>query len=309
MSKKVFIIGNGFDLDLGMNTRYSDFAISDKWPLVVSHSNTLSKHLQDKAHLEKWFDLEKELLSYAGLRGKTKVQWYKNIADTNKKYFNSLVSSLTEYIKEEEKKPINKDSIAAKVFRAIIENGAFSSIYSFNYTDLHEIARKLGITQKFNYEHVHGSIKNDNIILGVEDKSDLIAGYQFMYKTYSPHYESHPIQYDLLEADEVVFFGHSLGHNDYHYFQMFFLMQCQENMNRKDGKRITIFTYDDASRIQILEQLRSMNDRKMDLLFNLNQLQVICTKDGESMRFRRFLEELKERGEGLNNFVLNQLLG
>lgn len=65
---------------------------------------------------------------------------------------------------------------------------------------------------------------------------------------------------------------------------MFFSMQCQENMNRNDSKRITIFTYDDVSRIQILEQLRSMNDRKMDLLFNLNQLQILCTKNGEDIR-------------------------
>ena len=28
---KVFIIGNGFDLDLGWKTRYSDFASSKYW--------------------------------------------------------------------------------------------------------------------------------------------------------------------------------------------------------------------------------------------------------------------------------------
>lgn len=28
LAKKVLIIGNGFDLDLGLNTRYSDFAKS-----------------------------------------------------------------------------------------------------------------------------------------------------------------------------------------------------------------------------------------------------------------------------------------
>lgn len=31
MSGKVLILGNGFDLDLGMKTRYSDFANSDIW--------------------------------------------------------------------------------------------------------------------------------------------------------------------------------------------------------------------------------------------------------------------------------------
>lgn len=30
--KNVLIIGNGFDLDLGLPTRYSDFAKSEYWP-------------------------------------------------------------------------------------------------------------------------------------------------------------------------------------------------------------------------------------------------------------------------------------
>lgn len=30
--KRLLIIGNGFDFDLGRNTRYSDFAKSDFWP-------------------------------------------------------------------------------------------------------------------------------------------------------------------------------------------------------------------------------------------------------------------------------------
>ena len=30
--KRVLVIGNGFDLDLGWNTRFSDFASSKYWP-------------------------------------------------------------------------------------------------------------------------------------------------------------------------------------------------------------------------------------------------------------------------------------
>ena len=36
--KKVFIIGNGFDLDLGWKTRYSDFAKSSFWRLSENYS-------------------------------------------------------------------------------------------------------------------------------------------------------------------------------------------------------------------------------------------------------------------------------
>ena len=32
----VFIIGNGFDLDLGLSTKYSDFAKSKYWPATAA---------------------------------------------------------------------------------------------------------------------------------------------------------------------------------------------------------------------------------------------------------------------------------
>lgn len=31
MTHNIFVIGNGFDLDLGLKTKYSDFAHSDFW--------------------------------------------------------------------------------------------------------------------------------------------------------------------------------------------------------------------------------------------------------------------------------------
>lgn len=83
-------------------------------------------------------------------------------------------------------RPINRDSVASQVLRAVIANGKFDVIYSFNYTDLHHIAKEIGITEKFNYEHVHGCLKDNSIILGVEDESDLMDGYSFLYKTFSP---------------------------------------------------------------------------------------------------------------------------
>ncbi len=284
--KKVFIIGNGFDLDLGMKTRYSDFAKSDQWPFENSIL-ALAGHLNNRSKIDKWLDLESELLIYAQ---NTKSSYQEG----DQRAFVNLVNQLTLYLKTEEQKKLRTDSVAAQVLAAIIENGYFESIYSFNYTDLHGIASKLGIPTEFSYEHVHGSIKDNTLILGIEEQSDVKQGYEFLYKTFSSYYESHSIQYDLQEANEVVFFGHSLGHNDYHYFQTFFQMQCLENMSRKDSKRITIFTYDDTSRIEILKQLRNMNDKKTALLFNQNKMEIICTNGGGEKRLTDFLKRMKE---------------
>ena len=82
----VFIIGNGFDLDLGLPTKYSDFAKSEYWPIapkkmilndnVQSNSGVfrinatvdapkLEEAIETARSRETWFDLEKELLEYA----------------------------------------------------------------------------------------------------------------------------------------------------------------------------------------------------------------------------------------------------
>lgn len=294
--KKVFIIGNGFDLDLGWNTRYSDFATSQYWPTSnYNFYQNLQRVLQEKAYIEKWFDLEQVLLEYAILPP-TK-EYYNRTNDylkEDKKFFEKVSTSLTEYLQNEQKKtPIKKDSIAIKVLKAIVNNGYFTSIYSFNYTDLNVVASKAGISP-VSYEHVHGNIKDNSIILGVKDSAELKEGYSFLYKTFNRHYESHPIQYDLMDADEIVFFGHSLGVNDYHYFQRFFQKQCDEQLERKDGKDITIITYNETSRISILEQLRKMNDNKTDQLFLLNRLQFICTENGETEKLKKFLKRLQK---------------
>ena len=67
--KSVLIIGNGFDLDVGLKTRYVDFALSEYWPFknakLYVGCETLAYTLNKKASLEKWFDVEEVLYEYA----------------------------------------------------------------------------------------------------------------------------------------------------------------------------------------------------------------------------------------------------
>ena len=123
---------------------------------------------------------------------------------------------------------------------------------------------------------------------------DINEGYKFLYKTFNEHYSSNALIHDLRDAKEVVFFGHSLGPTDYHYFQEFFKTQCVDGLPRKDAKKITIFTYDDESRISILSQLRRMNENKTNLLYGQNDFKIIMTSKGESLEFKAFLEHLHQ---------------
>lgn len=73
--KVVLILGNGFDLDLGLKTTYKDFWESDDCP--KDYPAPLIRHLNDVwgDNLEsvRWYDLENQLYEYALHGDKTDV--------------------------------------------------------------------------------------------------------------------------------------------------------------------------------------------------------------------------------------------
>lgn len=308
---RLLILGNGFDLCLGRDTRYSDFVNSRFWPENLK--SELFSYLEEKANLERWFDLESELARYIQTVRKESsayVTTRPGRAKLDENDFKEIVESLIAYLKNVERKDVNCDSIAAKVFCLACWDSAFSKIYSFNYTDLDKLSKKLKLAGVPIVEYVHGCLSDDSAILGINDTEDTLGGlYDFMRKSFNSHYSSHPVSYDLKTADEVVFFGHSLGDNDYHYFQSFFRHQCDENLSPEEKRTITIFTKDENGRMNIMRTLHKMNDGKTSLLFQNNILNIFCTDDeempafdkwyqarvleAERMRTREFLERVK----------------
>lgn len=309
---RLLILGNGFDLCLGRDTRYSDFVNSRFWPENLK--SELFGYLEKKANLERWFDLESELARYIQTIRKESsayVTTRPGRAKQDRADFKEIVEALIAYLKNVERKDVNCDSIAAKVFRLACWDSAFSKIYSFNYTDLEKLSEKLNLAGVPIVEYVHGCLANDSAILGINDTEDTLGGlYDFMRKSFNPHYSSHPVSYDLKTADEVVFFGHSLGDNDYHYFQSFFRHQCEENLAPEEKRTITIFTKDENGRMAIMRTLHKMNDGKTSLLFQNNILNIFCTADGESSAFRewyhaRELEAERMRDKEFFDFTNN----
>lgn len=309
---RLLILGNGFDLCLGRDTRYSDFVNSRFWPENLK--SELFSYLEEKANLERWFDLESELARYIQTVRKESsayVTTRPGRAKQDRADFKEIVEALIAYLKNVERKDVNCDSIAAKVFRLACWDSAFSKIYSFNYTDLDKLSEKLNLAGVPIVEYVHGCLADDSAILGINDTEDTLEGlYDFMRKSFNPHYSSHPVSYDLKTADEVVFFGHSLGDNDYHYFQSFFRHQCEENLAPEEKRTLTIFTKDENGRMNIMRTLHKMNDGKTSLLFQNNILNIFCTADGESSAFSewyhaRELEAERMRDKEFFDFTNN----
>lgn len=294
---KVFIIGNGFDLDLGLKTRYIDFWNSD---VFEEYRNTfysgLISYLNKQANENStWFDIEALLREYVHLGEKSYNYVNSSGFERDKREFEEIRKCLADYLELQVRhQKLSHNSMAANVLKAMVSIDS-SIIYTFNYTDLYKIAEKLTITQQFDYRDVHGHSSNKSLILGINDDVDVVPNYEFAYKTFSPYYHSVPIKFDLEEADEVVIFGLSMGNIDYPYFQDFFRRICDPENSRKDKKRVTIFTYNEASRMDILRQLRSMNDKRVNYMFGQNDFDFIRTGvEEDKPKLIRFLRRLQK---------------
>lgn len=285
MPKTLLIIGNGFDMSLGLKTSYKAFAKSKYWPFdgyFYNIHNELSKFLNQKRGLELWFDLEKALAEYT----QTDHDPLEKTGDQAN--FTLLVKKLQEYLTNEQNsfEPNKQCQVVKNIIQPIFQKEDYH-IHSFNYTDFSELAKKIGIEEEIPKErihYVHGSLASNDIILGTGDAMDLPDDYAWLYKSFSKHYKSNDLVKDLADADEVYIFGHSMGENDFDYFRSFFQSAIHERagMNIPDEfkkLKIRIVTKDRNSEYEIKKKLRALTDKHLQGLYAFCDFRFIFTEN------------------------------
>lgn len=207
--------------------------------------------------------------------------------------FNALRDCLNDYILNLEV-PDNRPNNYVLQLMSILGTNKYENvqIVTFNYTDLNETT---GFDIKVPVYHIHGKVSKGsttNLILGIQDNVEVDKSYSYVIKSHSPYYHSSHI-IDMLEnADEVIFFGHSLGETDYPYFSDFFQMQCKK-IAPENRKKIRIFTYNEKSRLDILFQLRMMNDKQTRLFFENSDFALYRTEDNmDEIKIQEYFKEL-----------------
>jgi len=279
MADIVLVLGNGFDLDLGLKSKYSDFANSDEWKALyrikdhvkwhgLYNSQSLLSQIE-KDKYERWLDLEEEINMF--------VQQHRcppdSIKKNNKADFVELKKALAKYLSRiSDEYKVNTSKLSFALLSTILVNkNCNKSIFSFNYTDciklcdIENYSRRVG--DGLEYTHVHGALDED-IVLGCEvyDGKEINKDYSFMYK-YNMLSKPNKIVKNLLEAKEVIFFGHSINEMDFCYFRDYFkAMSTTEGLN----KNLTIICKDEKSAIDIRDNIRSQGIIVTDLYNNLN---------------------------------------
>lgn len=294
---KTLILGNGFDLDLELPTTYAEFAASQFWPLKEEDLlySPLAQALQEAKDTVRWFDIEDILFKYARDRKLTDndcaVRIFGSI-ENDKDVYQKICTALCYYIQAvQSNKPIKKDSLAARVLKAVSANGSFNKVLSFNYTDLDDICQRVGCSI-LPYKHVHGSAKKGAIILGVSDEHKLQQGYDCLYKSQSPFFKSSGVRTALKESSEVVFFGHSLGLQDIAYFSDFIVKSADAGQSSEDRRKITFFTKDGHSQEQLMMNIRELNPSSFGRFRDLNDVVFIRSEDVDKEEINEFFDHL-----------------
>ena len=334
-SRRLLILGNGFDLNLGFKTSYRDFVENKnrleegRFPFVKRDKNChyLGQFLLRCTQIKKWYDLENALAEYgrtdpakeyARILNDISSFWLGSFfsvspsfmakqfdkekrVQLDKSEYALLVERLKLYLDSIDLSAPDMSSVAARVFREISDDMLPPTVYSFNYTDLVSIGEAMGLHVN-SPVYVHGSLKDDNIILGVGDYAELRPSAHYLYKTSNEKYCSTNLFDALDTADEVYIFGLSLSQVDYPYFEDFFRKIASGGYGEQK-KYIRIFTFDDHSRSDIMINLRKMN-KGMIKLRGYSDLDIIRTKDNvDEEKVRSILQHLSIKWQIDNSYL------
>lgn len=226
--------------------------------------------------------------------------------ERDKLAFNMIKDGLCSYLLS--LSDIENDSahVSHEVLKSLWSSCLFNhntlTVYNFNYTNIEQLLYESNLPT-INY--VHGSLKSKNIILGTRDSLDIGPNYFFLQKVYDHNYTSQNIVRHLQQADDVIFFGHSLGDNDSQYFMQFFVKQSSISFEK--GKDITIFTFDRKAEIETKRSLQVMTENHLSSLINMNDFKILLVEEiyQNPEILRPFLTKYLIQGESVTSIINN----
>ncbi|MBQ7819553.1 MAG: hypothetical protein IJ341_07635 [Bacteroidales bacterium] len=271
MSKTLIVLGNGFDLDLGWKTSYSDF-----YKAKQKYFNYIYKllYVEDMIKGEHWYNLEGYIRQCILSLSKDKIKILNDFWQVCRNY---LYDYLAQPTNQQQIYVTNKNSCAYSLLKTI----SHSSIVSFNYTNpfyKNEIA-------EHEILYVHGRLENGayKIKLGVdtavsdECKWTKDESIKCIVKT-NENDNINKMHTMLKNSENIIIYGHSLGITDSDYFEPFFKGIIE---NRVVNKNIYIVTYNETSLQCIKDNMLEYGISYSDLLLSNVNIQTIFTSKGK----------------------------
>lgn len=248
MSVVTFIIGNGFDLSLGLKTSYRDFY--DHVRSRSLHSdNRIYKAIQESP--DSWADFELALGQYTNYIEKLPEEKRKMESEDFHEELTVLMEDLAKYLSDQEKSAdiiLNKPVFTSTSYFEELPSGQISMINklvnqkplnfqftTLNYTGTLEETLQ-NISGVLSHEgvyiqtphHIHGTLQ-ENLTLGVSDESQLSKSMSGAEKDdlikpsliYSMNDGRIDVLRNMIKSSSIiVFFGTSIGETDKYIWEL-----------------------------------------------------------------------------------------
>lgn len=286
MAHLALVIGNGFDIDVGLLSKYSDFVDSSEWRDLCKRfrglmltsgykANSLIAHFQKVYGEKNWFDIEEEIYNFIKAHSNSDDRV---IADIRNE-FDAIKKALITYLKRVANGvKASEDKLSWQLMHALEQSPMTKNFIYFNYTSCYPL---VGLTYHHSkaaatFTDVHGSLKNEDIVLGCDLHSGDKVNRQlsFMYK-YNMVKHSTYIVKNLMTAKEIIFFGHSVNEMDFGYFRQFFEVVSK---TPDPIRYLTFITYEEESERCIKDNIRNQGIDVTGLYNNLYSFTFLHTK-------------------------------
>lgn len=224
--KHIYVIGNGFDIDLGWRTSYKDFYESKLTGWKVHFrpgEDCLPVYLIEHAG-ENWYDLERTIYDYC--LSKSKGDLDEDLMSKDYQDYMAIKGQLERFVKERSGEPVVVESKAYEILKSYIEKSSHTNLpsdmrpelISFNYTPLEKVAKQINPKADFKYIPIHGTLEKNNCIFGFHDDHNIKGLYRDIQKSMDDNYNPGTIMPMLMDAGSITFFGLSMGFIDAVYY-------------------------------------------------------------------------------------------
>jgi len=241
-TKSMIILGNGFDVALGIETRYSQFyEKSRELREFARKGNSLCQHILDNIKGEYWSDLECGLYKYSLAISKKYGKGNQVQADRFKYEFNELRTALFCYLQSAAHAQIEIDTqspvLGLNIEWRKLEPQYLTFNYSINTANTSSMNGRyiLNPDDSINENHFiyqHGSIydtqacqnkKPRDIVVGIDPSFQTVEdAHSFLYKT-NQQLHNLKLTIDFIkEKNFYAVYGCSVGDSDATYFRTIF---------------------------------------------------------------------------------------
>lgn len=304
-TKSMIVLGNGFDVALGIETQYSQFyKKSQDLRDYANKGNSLCQHILDNLKDGFWSDLESGLYHYSLAITKKYGVGDKEQVDKLKKEFNELRTALFVYLSKAAGAQVEVNKSAPAIGLNIEWHKLLPQYLTFNYSI--NTAATASMKDRYIYNcddtinelrflYQHGSIydtkhcKNRNpeeIVVGIDPNSQPVEeAHSFLYKSRQHLHDLGSTLEYISEKMFYVVYGCSIGDSDATYFRAIF------NAGQT-GKTFLIYGYGQSAIESINDNIQRICGISLGTLGKNNQVYMLdATKVEETREMTRAVIE------------------